>query len=161
LRRRAGEPLSVWLPRAALSPRAAASPSDHTQPAGRALQRLLPTGQNHGVRTCACQCRACPVPSLPRSTGIIWGLYTAAVVRDPAANHPTSVRRPADFDAFWADIMATAARIPLGPSVDAIAARSTEAVEVFEIGYDSLDGVRIAGWYCVPRREDIPPPYPE
>ena len=56
--------------------------------------------------------------------------------------------------------MATAARIPLGPSVDAIAARSTEAVEVFEIGYDSLDGVRIAGWYCVPRREHIPPPYP-
>lgn len=38
--------------------------------------------------------------------------------------------------------------------------RSTDAVEVFEIGYDSLDGVRIAGWYCVPRREVVPPPYP-
>ena len=56
--------------------------------------------------------------------------------------------------------MATAARIPLDPSVEAIASRSTETVEVFEIGYDSLDGVRVAGWYCVPKRERIPPPYP-
>ena len=33
--------------------------------------------------------------------------------------------------------------------------RSTDEVDVFEIGYDSLDGVRIAGWYCVPRQ--LPP----
>ncbi len=56
--------------------------------------------------------------------------------------------------------MATAASIPLNPSVEPIPARSTDAVEVFEISYESLDGVRVAGWYCVPRREQIPPPYP-
>jgi cephalosporin-C deacetylase len=79
-------------------------------------------------------------------------------LRNPALNHPTTTVRPPDFDAFWADIMAAAARIPLNPSVEPQAWRSTETVEVFEIGYDSLDGVRIAGWYCTPRQ--LQPPYP-
>lgn len=38
--------------------------------------------------------------------------------------------------------------------------RSTPDVDVFEIGYDSFDGVRIAGWYCVPTERHLPPPYP-
>jgi cephalosporin-C deacetylase len=38
--------------------------------------------------------------------------------------------------------------------------RSTPEVDVYEIGYDSLDGLRIAGWYCVPVVDSIPPPYP-
>jgi cephalosporin-C deacetylase len=79
-------------------------------------------------------------------------------VRNPAERHQTSTVRPADFDAFWAEIMAAAAGIPLNPSIERVALRSTADVEVFEIGYDSLGGVRIAGWYCVPSR--IPPPYP-
>jgi cephalosporin-C deacetylase len=78
-------------------------------------------------------------------------------VRDPARQHPSTTVRPADFDAFWADIMAAADAIPLNPSLQPVAERSTERVEVFEIGYDSLDGVRVAGWYCTPRR---PPPFP-
>jgi cephalosporin-C deacetylase len=56
--------------------------------------------------------------------------------------------------------MATAAEIPLNASMEPIEARSTDGVEVFEIGYDSLDSVRVAGWYCRPRRERVPPPYP-
>jgi cephalosporin-C deacetylase len=79
-------------------------------------------------------------------------------VRNPAEHHPTSTVRPPDFDAFWAEIMATAERIPLNPTIEPLAWRSSEAVDVFEIAYDSLDGVRIAGWYCVPRL--IQPPYP-
>jgi cephalosporin-C deacetylase len=54
--------------------------------------------------------------------------------------------------------MAAAQGIPLNPTIEPVAWRSTETVDVFEIGYDSLDGVRIAGWYCVPKQ--IQPPYP-
>jgi cephalosporin-C deacetylase len=79
-------------------------------------------------------------------------------LRNPTEHHPTSTVRPPDFDAFWAEIMATAERIPLNPTIEPLAWRSSETVDVFEIGYDSLDGVRIAGWYCVPRQ--IQPPYP-
>lgn len=78
-------------------------------------------------------------------------------MRDPAVRHPSTTRRPPDFDAFWAHIMATADAIPLRPSMERLADRSTDSVDVFDIGYDSLDGVRIAGWYCTPRRE---PPFP-
>jgi cephalosporin-C deacetylase len=78
-------------------------------------------------------------------------------MRDPARHHPTSTVRPADFDQFWAEVMGEAARIPLNPTQQAVALRSTADVEVFRIGYDSLDGVRVGAWYCVPRAE---PPYP-
>ncbi|MGI9148757.1 MAG: acetylxylan esterase [Chloroflexota bacterium] len=82
------------------------------------------------------------------------------VRRDPAKHHPTTAVRPPDFDAFWAEIMAAADRIPLRASVEAVAARSTSSVDVFEIGYDSLDNVRIAGWYCAPKESYLRPPYP-
>jgi cephalosporin-C deacetylase len=72
----------------------------------------------------------------------------------------TSLVRPPDFDAFWADVLAQADQIPLSPSVEPVPHRSTDQVEVFEIGYDSLDGIRIAGWYCRPRESYLPPPYP-
>jgi cephalosporin-C deacetylase len=72
----------------------------------------------------------------------------------------TTLVRPSDFDAFWADVLAQADRIPLAPSIEPIPHRSTDEVEVFEIGYDSLDGVRIAGWYCRPRETYLPAPYP-
>src|SRR5678815_796981 len=56
--------------------------------------------------------------------------------------------------------MARAGEIPLNPSLEPVPARSTEQVEVFEIGYDSLDSVRVSGWYCVPRAAYLAPPYP-
>ncbi len=68
-----------------------------------------------------------------------------------AEDYGTTTRRPADFDQFWDDVLAQAARIPLNASVEPIPLRSTEEVEVFEVKYDSLDNVRIACWYCVPR----------
>jgi cephalosporin-C deacetylase len=71
-----------------------------------------------------------------------------------------SVVRPPDFDAFWANTLAEAERIPLNPSAEYVELRSTEDVAVYDIGYDSLDGVRIAGWYCVPTASFAPPPYP-
>ena len=75
-------------------------------------------------------------------------------------NHQTSVVKPADFDAFWADIMQTVDAIPLNPSMEHVPMRSTDEVDVYEIHYDSLDNVRIAGWYCRPKESYIKPPYP-
>ncbi|MGE3270619.1 MAG: acetylxylan esterase [Chloroflexota bacterium] len=72
----------------------------------------------------------------------------------------TSLVRPPDFDAFWADILKQADAIPLNASMELVPHRSTDEVEVFEIGYDSLDGVRIAGWYCRPRETFLAGPYP-
>jgi cephalosporin-C deacetylase len=70
----------------------------------------------------------------------------------------SSTERPDDFDQFWADVLAQVERIPLNPSIERIALRSTEDVDVYEVHYDSLDGVRIAGWYCLPveRPERLP-----
>lgn len=77
-----------------------------------------------------------------------------------AADHVTSVTRPDDFDAFWDDLLQQAASTPLEPSLDPVPLRSNDQVETFEIRYDSIDGVRIAGWYCRPRESYIAPPYP-
>jgi len=70
------------------------------------------------------------------------------------------VTRPNDFDAFWSAIMDEARGIPLRPAMTHIPLRSTAEVDVYEIHYDSLDGLRIAGWYCVPKESYLPPPYP-
>lgn len=72
----------------------------------------------------------------------------------------TTLIRPPDFDAFWDAILSQAAAIPLNATAELVSHRSTDDVEVYEIGYDSLDGVRIAGWYCRPRETYLPGPYP-
>ena len=76
---------------------------------------------------------------------------------DPAT-YPTAVTKPPDFDQFWADVLAQAAKIPLNATVTPVPMRSTATVEVFEVHYDSLDHVRIAGWYCLPRHRPKPLP---
>ena len=80
--------------------------------------------------------------------------------RGKAADHVTSVERPADFDEFWDAIMSEAASIPLEPTFKEIPLRSTEDVVSYEIHYNSIDGVRIAGYYSVPRESYLEPPYP-
>ncbi len=69
-----------------------------------------------------------------------------------AEQYGTTTRRPADFDAFWDEVTTQAAAVPLDPRVEEIPLRSTDDVEVFEVTYNSLDRVRIACWYCRPRR---------
>jgi cephalosporin-C deacetylase len=83
-----------------------------------------------------------------------------AATRGPAAAYGTTVTRPEDFDTFWSAIMDEARGIPLHPAMTHIPLRSTPEVDVYEIHYDSLDGLRIAGWYCVPKASYLPPPYP-
>ncbi|HET6316035.1 MAG TPA: acetylxylan esterase [Chloroflexota bacterium] len=73
-------------------------------------------------------------------------------------DYRSSTVRPADFDAFWADVMAAVDKLPLNATAEPLPERSTEAVEVFDVRYDSLDGVRIAGWYCLPRAAERPLP---
>ncbi|MEK9972960.1 MAG: acetylxylan esterase, partial [Deltaproteobacteria bacterium] len=72
--------------------------------------------------------------------------------------HPTEVVKPDDFDQFWQEIMEEVDSIPLNASIELDSLRSSEEVEVFEVKYDSLDGLRIAGWYCLPRERDMPLP---
>lgn len=77
--------------------------------------------------------------------------------RNPA-NYGTAVTKPADFDAFWEETMAQAAAIPLNATLTPVPLRSTPAVDVFEVHYDSWDHVRVAGWYCLPRQRSGPVP---
>ena len=77
--------------------------------------------------------------------------------RDPST-YQLTLKKPDDFDAFWASIMAEADAIPLNPTLTPVPMRSDEDVEVFEAHYDSLDGLRIAGWYCLPRKRSTPLP---
>ena len=65
-------------------------------------------------------------------------------------NYGTSMVRPDDFDAFWDGVLNNVDRTPLNASVVRSSLRSTPAVDVFEVHFDSIDGVRIAGWYCLP-----------
>ena len=69
------------------------------------------------------------------------------------ANHAefvSSVKRPADIDAFWADVLAQTAQIPLQADVSYDSLRSSPQVDVYQVHYTSLDHVRIAGWYARP-----------
>jgi cephalosporin-C deacetylase len=79
--------------------------------------------------------------------------------RDPA-QHKTSVEIPDDFDIFWEEVLGQASEIPLNPTLTHLPLRSTSEVDVYEIHYDSLDQVRIAGWYSRPKESVLPPPYP-
>jgi cephalosporin-C deacetylase len=82
------------------------------------------------------------------------------MTRKPADQFGTTTVRPPDFDDFWAAIMAEANAIQLNPTMELVPMRSTAEVDVYDIGYDSLDGLRIAGWYCRPKDSYLPPPYP-
>jgi cephalosporin-C deacetylase-like acetyl esterase len=70
----------------------------------------------------------------------------SVTIRGRAEDHRTSVVRPPDFDEFWSTVDAELTKIWLDPVLTEVPLRSTDEVEVFEIGYTSLDGVRIAGW---------------
>ena len=71
--------------------------------------------------------------------------------RVPADQYVSKVRMPEDLDRFWEDTLAETAKIPLEPEVVHDPLRSTERIDVYEVFFTSLDRVRIAGWYAVPR----------
>ncbi len=69
--------------------------------------------------------------------------------RDPSAFTSTA-KRPADFDSFWFDTLADLATVPPNATFKKDELRSDEAVDVFDVRYDSYGGMRIAGWYARP-----------
>lgn len=66
-------------------------------------------------------------------------------------NYRSKTRKPGDFDEFWDDVKAQVARVDLDPEVAPDPLRSDDDVEVFQVFYNSLDNVRVAAWYCLPR----------
>ena len=78
--------------------------------------------------------------------------------RPAADQYVSNIRRPDDIDRFWEDVLDETARIPLDPEVIHDPLRSTERIDVYEVFFTSLDRVRIAGWYAVPRERQGPLP---
>ena len=67
------------------------------------------------------------------------------------SKYGTQVIKPDDFDIFWGELLERSDKIPLNASLTLDSMRSTEQVEVFEVHYDSLNSLRVFGWYCLPR----------
>jgi cephalosporin-C deacetylase len=70
--------------------------------------------------------------------------------RPSPETHPSTVVKPPDFDAFWSAVLEEADRLPLAPTFEPVPLRSTDEVDVFDVRFTSLDGLRIAAWYCRP-----------
>ena len=70
--------------------------------------------------------------------------------------YKSMARVPDDFDLFWDVVKADVSQIPLEPEVVPDAMRSSDDIEVFQVFYNSLDNVRIAAWYCMPRNRTGP-----
>ena len=73
-------------------------------------------------------------------------------------NYRSKARKPEDFDAFWDDVKTQVERVDLNPEVVAEPMRSDEEVEVYQASYNSLDNVRVAAWYCLPKGATGPLP---
>jgi cephalosporin-C deacetylase len=67
-------------------------------------------------------------------------------------DYQSRVRKPDDFDAFWAEVLQQAAAIPLDIEIVPDPLRTSPEVEVLQVFYTSLDQVRIAAWYCRPTK---------
>ena len=65
--------------------------------------------------------------------------------------YATKLRKPKDFDEFWSEVLEHPAEVPLAPKTTLDPLRTTQDVEVYQVAYDSIDSVRVAGWYCLPK----------
>ena len=57
---------------------------------------------------------------------------------------------PEDFNDFWNDLLCKSSKIPLNETCEKIELRSSSKTDVSLVHYDSIDNIRIAGWYCLP-----------
>ena len=73
-------------------------------------------------------------------------------------DYACSLSKPDDFDDFWDGVMQEAARIPLNAETVPDPLRTDGELETYQVFYDSLDGVRVAAWYCLPRERSGPLP---
>ena len=73
------------------------------------------------------------------------------MVRTAPEQFVSRVAVPPDLDDFWENVLSETAGIPLAAEALPDPLRSTGEIEVYEVFFTSLDRVRIAGWYAVPR----------
>ncbi|ACU74696.1 Acetyl xylan esterase [Catenulispora acidiphila DSM 44928] len=57
---------------------------------------------------------------------------------------------PADFAEFWQDMYRRALATPVDPRLGAKAGSTAAGLDVFEVSFTSLGGIRIGGWIVVP-----------
>lgn len=69
-----------------------------------------------------------------------------------------STRRPEDFGSFWDQVEDQATEIALAPQMALDRLRSDAETTVYQVFYDSIDRVRVAGWYCRPAGAEGPFP---
>ena len=69
-------------------------------------------------------------------------------------NYETKARRPDDFGDFWANVVSQVEGVELEPEVVPDPMRSSEDIEVFQAFFTSIDDVRIASWFCLPRHRE-------
>lgn len=62
----------------------------------------------------------------------------------------STVAAPADLGPFWDEVKSELSALPLEPDLSPVPLRSTPDVNVYQVHYRSLGGLRIASWYCVP-----------
>ena len=70
----------------------------------------------------------------------------------------SKVIKPQDFDVFWNGVLEQEANIPLEPELVHDPLRSSDDIDVYQVSYNSLDWVRISGWYCLPKEGTRPLP---
>ncbi len=73
------------------------------------------------------------------------------VPRAAPQSYSTKLKKPADFDDFWSGVLGQAASVPLSSRTAIDPLRTTDDVAVYQVLYDSIDGVTVAAWYCVPK----------
>ena len=66
-------------------------------------------------------------------------------------NYRSVVAKPDDFHEFWNGVVSDADSISLDPTVEKDDLRSTGEIDVYQVFYNSLDNVRVSGWYAVPK----------
>ena len=72
----------------------------------------------------------------------------------------STVAAPADLGPFWDEVKSELSALPLEPDLSPVPLRSTPDVNVYQVHYRSLGGLRIASWYCVPAHGVGPVPCP-
>lgn len=60
-------------------------------------------------------------------------------------------KEPKDFDAFWDRAKAELAKVPMNERLTRVPGKDTATGLLYRLEFDSLDGVRIACWYYVPK----------
>ena len=73
------------------------------------------------------------------------------MVRTAPEQFLSRVTVPSDLDDYWQNVLSETAGIPLDAEVCPDPLRSTGDIDVYEVFFTSLDRVRIAGWYAVPK----------